>query len=236
MKPTLAQVTSWFNDYNNIVFDGKLPRVPISFCNTRRQLGQFYWGYNRGIGIKISLYYDRPEEDYRNTLVHEMCHLYCYERGWQNEQHGPRWKAVAKRASWITGMNIQRVHEGACDWEVAKENRTKAKALKEKRNAPSLMVDLEYESYHFLVKVTKKTLSSCTKSDGTLDTRAKSYKVFISNDKLFKTFQTSRSIRRGYEYKNYEYQHTIAPKLANVTEITDLKKLFRGDYDRYGLA
>lgn len=236
MKPTLAQVTSWFNDYNNIVFDGKLPRVRISFNNTRRQLGQFYWGYNTGIGIKISLYYDLPEEEYRNTLVHEMCHLYCYERGWQNEHHGPRWKAVAKRASWITGMNIQRVHEGACDWEVAKENRAKAKALKEKRNAPSLMVDLEYESYHFLVKVTKKTLSSCTKSDGTLDTRAKSYKVFISNDKLFKTFQTSRSIRRGYEYKNYEYQNTIAPKLANVTEITDLKKLFRGDYDRYGLA
>lgn len=236
MKPTLAQVTSWFNDYNNIVFDGKLPRVRISFNNTRRQLGQFYWGYDRGIGIKISLYYDRPEEEYRNTLVHEMCHLYCYEHGWQNEHHGPHWKAIAKRASWITGMNIQRVHEGASDWEVAKENRAKARALKEKRNAPSLMVDLEYETYHFLVKVSKKTLLSCTKSDCTLDTRAKSYKVFISDDRLFKTFQTSRSLGRGYKYKNYEYQYSIVPKLPNVTEITDLKKLFRGDYDGLGLA
>lgn len=72
MTPTLTQVTEWFAEFNRSVFNEQLPSVRIRFNNTRCQLGQFYWGNGRGIGIKISLYWDRTEEQFRRCLLHEM--------------------------------------------------------------------------------------------------------------------------------------------------------------------
>jgi predicted SprT family Zn-dependent metalloprotease len=111
MKPTIEQMTAWFDEFNNSVFCGELPRVKITFNNTRRQLGQFHWGAGRGLGIKISLFWDRTGDQYRNCLLHEMCHLYCYNRGWLHEGHGIRWKRIADYASRQTGLQIQRCED-----------------------------------------------------------------------------------------------------------------------------
>ena len=111
MKPTLALMTDWFGELNRSVFGGELPAVKLAFNNTRRQLGQFYWGGGRGLGIKISLYWDRTEDQYRNCLLHEMCHLYCYNCGWIHEGHGKRWKMIADYASRKTGLHIRRCED-----------------------------------------------------------------------------------------------------------------------------
>ena len=108
MTPTLAQMNAWFDEFNDVVFSNTLPKVKITFNKTRCQLGQFYWGFGRGIGIKISLFWDRTEDQFRNCLLHEMCHLYCYNRGWINEHHGQRWKRIAAYATRMTGLYIQR--------------------------------------------------------------------------------------------------------------------------------
>ena len=99
MIPTIKDVQTWFNEFNESVFANELPKVKMTITNTRHQLGQFYWGNGRGIGIKISAYYDAPVDDLRNTVLHEMCHLYCYVRGWLNEGHGKRWKNIAAYAT-----------------------------------------------------------------------------------------------------------------------------------------
>lgn len=111
MKPTIAQMAAWFDEFNNSVFNGELPQVKITFNNTRRQLGQFYWGAGRGLGIKISLFWDRTEDQYRNSLLHEMCHLYCFNRGWFREGHGIRWKRITDYASRQTGLHIKRCED-----------------------------------------------------------------------------------------------------------------------------
>lgn len=108
MTPTLNQIQTWFNEFNAQVFKNALPNVPIKITNNRRQLGQFYWGYDRGIGIKISTYYDAPVDMFRNTLLHEMCHLYCYHRGFLHEHHGKNWQNIARHATNITGLVIER--------------------------------------------------------------------------------------------------------------------------------
>lgn len=121
MKPTLYQMSQWFDEFNKQVFEDSLPTVQISFNKTRRQLGQFYWGCGRGIGIKISLYYDRTEEQYRRCLLHEMCHLFCFNRGWLHEHHGMRWKRIAAYATRVTGLPIQRC-EDTSGWIVSMDN------------------------------------------------------------------------------------------------------------------
>ena len=138
MTPTLTQMQTWFDEFNTKVFKDELPKVKISFNNTRRQLGQFYWGPTRGIGIKISLFYDRTEEQFRNCLLHEMCHLFCYNRGWVNEGHGNHWKTIADYAYRKTGLYIQRC-EDIKGWVPAgAANQKKLDAVKKKKNSPAV--------------------------------------------------------------------------------------------------
>ena len=233
MKPTITQMNKWFEEFNKKVFDGKLPKVPIKFNNTYRQLGQFYWGPTRGIGIKISLFYDRTEEQYRNCLLHEMCHLYCYQQGWKHEGHGPRWKAIADKAYRITGLYIQRC-ENASGWKPAKGNGAKAQAVKEKRNAPAILVDIDYGTYHFIVKTTKKVIWDA--SDGSI-IKGKNVKgVYISDDKRVLAWQNSRSLHRGYKFGFLEYEKSIKPILNKAIKVDNLRALcWWGEYDCLGV-
>ena len=224
---------TWFNEFNAKVFDGKLPIVPIKFNNTYRQLGQFYWGSTRGIGIKISLFYDRTEEQYRNCLLHEMCHLYCYKQGWINEHHGPRWQTIASKAYRITGLYIQRT-EDAKDLKPASDNAQKAKAVKEKRNAPAILVDLDCGTYHFIVKTTKKVIWDACDGNAIKDSRVRG--VYICDHKRVLSWQNSRSMHRGYKFPNWEYEKDIAPILEKAIKVDNLRKLcFWGEYDCLGV-
>ncbi len=237
MTPTLTQMETWFDEFNKQVFSDTLPKVKISFNNTRRQLGLFYWGRGRGIGIKISLFWDRTEEQYRNCLLHEMCHLYCYDRGWVGEHHGARWQNIAAYAYNKTGLYIQRC-EDITGWEAAGEaNKEKLKAVADKKNAPAILLDLCYPSRHFIVKTTRKVLQSNKSIDSNcvLKTAAGSYKVFVSDAPLFASWQTSRSVHRGYSYDNWRYERDIKPLLDNAIEIDSLRKLFQGDCNCLGI-
>ena len=229
MTPTINQIKTWFNEYNQSVFSGELPVPQFKLTNTRRQLGQFYWGNGRGIGIKISLYYDRPEIEYRNTLVHEMCHLYCYNRGWLHEGHGQRWKDIALYAGRKTGMNITRVHEGACNWDVAKGNEAKAASVQKKRTEAKIFVDIDYGTYHFIVKTNDKGLISSDSTDSNWKPkiyRGKIAGVYITDNPKFHTWQTSRSIHRGYKYDNWEYEKKILPELRTGTSYETLRDAY----------
>lgn len=227
MRPTISQMLDWFNEFNRVVFENKLPRVPIKFNNTYRQLGQFYWGAS-GIGIKISLFYDRTEEQYRNCLLHEMCHLYCYNQGWRDEHHGHRWQAIADKAYRLTGLYIQRC-EDIKGWKPAKGNGAKAAAVKAKKDAPAILVDLDCGSYHFIVKTTKSVLQASS-SDG----RIKG--VYITDNERVKRWQTSRSLHRGYKFGYYDYKHDIVPMLEKAIKVEDIRKLcLYGEYDCLGI-
>ena len=235
MKPTLAQMNQWFKEFNDIVFEGTLPKVPIKFTNTYRQLGQFYWGPTRGIGIKISLFYDRTEEQYRNCLLHEMCHLFCYKQGWVNEHHGHRWQLVAQKAANLTGLNIQRCE--TYHLEPAENNKAKVEAVVAKKNAPALLVDFDYGSYHFVVKCTKKVLWDA--SDGNQIkgySNAKVKSVYICDSPRALRWSTSRSLNRGYKYDCFEYEREIKPMLDKAIKVDNLRKLcWWGEYDCLGI-
>ena len=224
---------AWFDEFNALVFSNKLPKVKITFNNTRRQLGQFYWGPTRGIGIKISLFYDRTEEQYRNCLLHEMCHLYCHKQGWIHEGHGERWKAIANKAYKLTGLYIQRC-ENAKDWKPAKGNAAKAQAVKARKTAPAILVDIDYGTYHFIVKTTKNVIWDA--SDGNVIKGRNVSGVYICDDKRALGWQNSRSLHRGYKFGFLEYENSIKPMLNKAIKVDNLRKLCHwGEYDCLGI-
>ena len=236
MIPTIKDVQTWFNEFNGQVFNNQLPTVKMTITNTRSTLGQFYWGRGRGIGIKISAYYDAPVDDLRNTVLHEMCHLYCYMQGWINEGHGSRWKRVAAYATKKTGLEITRCHD-ISEYKVADSNKSHYDSVQKKKNAPAILLDLNYGTHHFIVKTTKKVLQSNDSTDWNcrVKTSAKSYRVFISDAPLFARWQTSRSIHRGYRFENAAYEKNVKPLFDNAVEVVELRELFIGKYNNLGI-
>lgn len=213
MTPTLSQLKTWFDAFNRTVFDGALPAVTLALSNTRTLLGQFQWG-PKGPVIKVSRFYDRTEEQYRNTLLHEMCHLYCYAQGWVNEHHGPRWKKIAAEATARTGLVIQRCQD-ISGLAPSAGNEARLEAAKARRQAPSIIVDIDCGTYHFLVKVSRTVLAREVSGAGRFRHRmiGTLSGVYLCDAPLFTRWSSSRSLRRGYKYQPGRYESEIKPLL-----------------------
>lgn len=216
------QFLAWFDEFNTLVFQDELPRVRIDFSNTRRLLGKFYWGSSGGIGIKISLYYDQTEDQYRCTLLHEMCHLYCYRMGWLHEGHGARWKKVAAYASKMTGLDVKRTADVG-ELEVADRNKAKHDALLRKKSGPWIVLDYKHSGYHFIVKTTKAVLRPWAKAlDKNPDIAA-----YLVDDPFMREFSTSRSVNRGVKFDNGDYGKKVLPVLEKSVKIDSITAFCR---------
>lgn len=235
MQVTISLLNTWYNEFKGIVFDDDMPKVTFIINNTHRQLGQ---AQRRGTTyiIKVSNYYERSVDDFRNTLLHEMCHIWCYYHGYRDEHHtGYHWHTITTKAYKKTGILITRCQD-ADNFKPAKHNEEKAAALKAKKEAPAIIVDFDYGSYHFIVKTTKKVIWDA--SDGN---QIKGYGrnvcgIYLCDNKRVLDWQNSRSLHRGYKFLNYEYERDIKPMLNKAIKVEDLRKLcWWGEYDFLGV-
>lgn len=110
-KITTALIAEWFEGFNWAYFDNKLKTPKFELCNTKTILGQYV---GREKKIRVSTYYDATEKQYKNTLLHEMVHLWQHQTmqadylGLQRGQkrrsvHGDSFKrmaAVINRDGW----------------------------------------------------------------------------------------------------------------------------------------
>lgn len=235
MQVTIPQLQAWYKEFNGKVFNYDMPKVTFILNNTRRQLGQ---ASRRGTSyfIKISNFYEMPMEQFRNTLLHEMCHIWCYFHGYHDDHHtGYHWREITDKAYRKTGLLITRT-ANITDLKPAKRNVAKMKAVDAKKNAPAILVDINYGTYHFIVKTTKKVIWDA--SDGNI---IKGYSdkiagIYICDNKRVTDWQNSRSLHRGYKFKNTEYKRDILPMLEKAIKVDNLRKLcFWGEYDCLGI-
>ena len=117
MIATLADIKKEFKVWNKKAFKNELPEPSFELMNTKRLLGQFcprMIGDNcYGYKIRISTFYDRPYNDFIDTLVHEMLHYYIrYKDINDTSSHGRVWKSMAADLNKKFGLNIKRT--GSC--------------------------------------------------------------------------------------------------------------------------
>jgi predicted SprT family Zn-dependent metalloprotease len=234
MQVTISQLTSWFNEFKGIVFDNDMPKVKFVLTNTRTQLGR---AMRKGseYTIRITNYYDRTITQFRNTLLHEMCHIWCYYKGYRDDHHtGYNWCQITDKAYRLTGLLITRVSSEKLI--PAEHNKERAQAVQAKKNAPAILVDIEYPGYHFIVKTTKNVIwDNCdgAKLKGLCDGKVKG--IYICDNPRVLNWQNSRSLHRGYKFRAYEYENEILPILKRGIVVEDLRNLYHGGYDCLGI-
>lgn len=85
MRPSLEYIKEKFDYFNKLCFEGKLPIPPIRLNMRYGEMGLTRFRrtvtpegllHYEDISIEISIRRDLPEEEYIDTLIHEMIHYY----------------------------------------------------------------------------------------------------------------------------------------------------------------
>lgn len=98
MRPSVEYVERKFEEFNTLIFGGKLSKLPFKISNARTFLGQIKyfreknddgeWNFY-GFTFHVSDKLDLPEEIVEDTIIHEMIHYYILSNQMQdNAPHG----------------------------------------------------------------------------------------------------------------------------------------------------
>ena len=133
--------TEWltvnFDRFNKDYFGGKLTPPKFSVNNARTRLGSMAFKWKRSLlkresydyVIRLSNYYDIPEVEFQNVLLHEMIHYYISVNRFKDDSiHGTMFRSIAQRIN-KQGWQVV-VRTDTRKWPVAERNRKRMVARK----------------------------------------------------------------------------------------------------------
>lgn len=122
MRPSIEYVEGKFDEFNALIFGGKLPKLPFKISSARTSLGQIKFFHEKnddgtwhyyGFTFHVSNKFDLAEDVVEDTIIHEMIHYYiCYNQMQDNGPHGDLFKQKMEEINNAFNRNITIVHKG----------------------------------------------------------------------------------------------------------------------------
>lgn len=123
MRPTHEYVARKFNEFNTLIFNNKLPQIPIRISESRSTLGQIRYLKRRNrdgshsfsdFSLHISNLMDRDERVIEDTIIHEMIHYYILHNQVQDTSaHGKVFRELMKTINTRFNRNISISHKSS---------------------------------------------------------------------------------------------------------------------------
>lgn len=116
MKVTTNYIEQKFCEFNEMIFGGKLPPLPIKLSSARTFMGKLRyekkrkflggWAY-KNYQLVISTRFDVSEHVIEDTVIHEMIHYYIMYRGLRDtSSHGPVFRKMMKEINDKYGRHV----------------------------------------------------------------------------------------------------------------------------------
>lgn len=113
MTVTLPILCDRFNRFNERIFGGRLPRIPLRVSSAATRAGSFSHRTSRsrsGIvhtrSISISSAFDLEPDALDDVIIHEMIHYWIDLYGPRETPHGPAFRAMMDEINRTHGRNI----------------------------------------------------------------------------------------------------------------------------------
>ena len=191
IKVTKELLSEWYWDANDKYFNGELKREPkFRITNSASYYGSFSeskWA------LRISVAYIRSERDYKNTFLHELCHLYVAEKySYRALPHGIEWQKIADAVTHRTGYKYGPIRRcgGGLD-----------KSVLRNPNTCKFVVFTDYKGVLSVGKYSNGSYVSRLKSCGCVGVGTNIY-YFTSRNEPFINMKTRRSDGKSL-YWNY---------------------------------
>ena len=122
MTPTIEYLEERFDTFNRMCFDGALPRIPIKLSHARTFVGRLIYRPVRDwrgrvvrredFVLRISTYFDLPEAEIEDTLIHEMIHYWIAWKGIKDTStHGREFRRIMKEINTLHDRHLTISHK-----------------------------------------------------------------------------------------------------------------------------
>ena len=120
-KVTIPYVEKKFDEFNHLIFDGKLPKLPIELSDAKTFLGmcvykrrRTLWGRTEcyDFKLRINTRIDLPEAEVEDIIIHEMIHYYIgYNKIVDTSAHGRVFRQMMNTINERYGRHIRISHK-----------------------------------------------------------------------------------------------------------------------------
>ena len=117
--PSIELMEQWFVEFNEQFFEGELETIDFRVCKLKRKTHGCFSDpkeedfHPEECYIALNAMIMDTEEEWRNTMLHEMVHYYVYKHfGKVKRPHGREFKEIAKRIKEVSNIDITTYVEG----------------------------------------------------------------------------------------------------------------------------
>lgn len=121
MKPTIPYIEKKFEEFNQQMFAGKLPKLPIELSRAKTFLGVCAFKKRRTLlgktvrydfRLRISTHFDLLESEVEDTIIHEMIHYYIGVNQLKDTStHGVLFRQMMNEINEKFGRNVTVSHK-----------------------------------------------------------------------------------------------------------------------------
>lgn len=198
MKATVPYIEKKFEEFNRLMFSGKLPKIPVELSDAKTFLGQCVFKKRRKPFGKTELYdfrlrintrVDLPEREIEDTIIHEMIHYYIgYNHLEDASAHGPLFLSIMNEINRKFGRNL------TVSYKSTKEQREQ---LKDKRSHYRVIAVVNFHDGRTGIKVLPRVLRSILYyyNNVLANKDISSIQLYMSNNVFFNRYPNSSALK-----------------------------------------
>ena len=121
MKATIPYIEGKFDEFNKLIFGGRLPRIPVRLSNAKTFVGQCCYKVRRladggkqcyDFVLRFNTRIELPEREIEDTIIHEMIHYHIALNNIKDAStHGPVFRRIMNDVNRKYGRNVSVSHK-----------------------------------------------------------------------------------------------------------------------------
>ncbi len=197
MKATIPYIEKLFEEFNQQMFAGQLPKLPVELSDAKTFLGVCAYKKRQtddgktecyDFRLRINTRIDLPEHEIEDTIIHEMIHYFIGVKQLEDvSSHGPVFLHIMNSINEKYGRHITVSHKST------EEQREQAVDKKAHWHVIAL---IDFKDGKTGIKVLPRVLPRIVNYYNTVsgDSKVNSVKLYMSNNPFFNRFPNSAAL------------------------------------------
>lgn len=198
MIATIPYVEKKFEEFNQQIFAGKLPKLPIELSDAKTFLGLCVFKHRKGengktdyydFKLRINTRLDLPENEVEDVIIHEMIHYFIgYNQLEDATAHGPIFTHMMNEINTKYGRSISVSHKSTDEQK---------EALVDKKAHYRVVAVVAFHDGRVGIKVLPRVLPSILKYyNGVQKSKdVLAVQLYMSNNPFFNRFPNSNALK-----------------------------------------
>ena len=201
MKATIPYIEKKFEEFNQQMFAGSLPKLPIELSDAKTFLGVCVYKKRKGkngkeekydFRLRINTRIDLPEQEVEDTIIHEMIHYFIGVNQMEDtSSHGPLFLHMMNTINEKFGRHLTVSHKGT------KEQNQQAIDTKQHWHVVAVV---KFKDDRYGIKVLPRVQQSVVTYYNKVSSakEVESIKLYMSNNIYFNRFPNSSALNVRY--------------------------------------